>query len=870
MPARTRTSNQDTDFKVYYSRKVPKQRQKSFPHRSKKVRSKPGNANKKDGKEYKQLTFKPEALRRRSTVGDSEDEGEGEGEELEGLELESLVEQEKLRKPRATVKKGKKRGSDVMEEYDQEDEEPITPAPKRRRKAAAVVKEREPASPVKIESDTGTENEFEAASSQSEQEEDEDKSFRRRRQSTMTQLVSGRRPRRGDKEPTFRPVKRSNSGVGKGKTEKTQSQRTLTQMVPGLIPLGSDLEDDDDDDDDDEDMEEGGVEVPSEETVPGVSRLDGAEDEAAIDSHSGSHGIFPLEDDEEEDEYQPTQFVPAPAKRKRESRRAPARDDEPTATPPKKAAGPQPKKSRFSLLSTPQRRRVTEIASSQSPPDTPLSTQSSPDKTRRSPLKERSTNNLQDTPSKRKQVTFEVPGKGSKLIIPAKRRFTNGFVPDSDEESDDLDSENEEVLEGPSIGAGTQALIHGIDHPIQSRSVGAETQAILMQIDQACAIAEEDAAWDGRYPSEELGDENRTARIDDISQELGERRVTPNAEPEVDSRNYSVSSHSPLHVKEEPADEADVIEGVDNGDSAETSLSQKTKQSSSEPGLPQNSTNGKYNHTSKHQEEEPHRSPHQTHATPNLHDEYDGDDLPSTPMVIDSDSEASDVEEEPSTTPLQQPRLTQYFNTSTDLDGLPIQVPRSPSPEKPETQGSHSSKAEQQLHSEWKSYSQYRPKGPPSSSMKVVQDGFSYQTTPFPPPTQKSRNMPASMALSQATTVDGTQMTPKKKTQTLSTVTPRKTILHSQPIASNPTPMRTPSKLHSSQPFVSPQRPPPLVIPSSFPSPGKAGAADWSSPVLPRETVGMSSQWADSVENFSIPAPPPMLYEDDDEDDEGL
>lgn len=64
-------------------------------------------------------------------------------------------------------------------------------------------------------------------------------------------------------------------------------------------------------------------------------------------------------------------------------------------------------------------------------------------------------------------------------------------------------------------------------------------------------------------------------------------------------------------------------------------------------------------------------------------------------------------------------------------------------------------------------------------------------------------------------------------------------------------------------------KPPPLFIPSSFPSPARVTMEGWSSPLLGR--TGGESQWGQgSLEDFSIPAPPPGEWVDDDEDDEEL
>jgi hypothetical protein len=118
--------------------------------------------------------------------------------------------------------------------------------------------------------------------------------------------------------------------------------------------------------------------------------------------------------------------------------------------------------------------------------------------------------------------------------------------------------------------------------------------------------------------------------------------------------------------------------------------------------------------------------------------------------------------------------------------------------------------------------------------MHVAPDKFSYHATPMPPrPETQLQNY-----MSQATTVDE--------------VTPRKN--RTQRRSAN----ATPRKVASSQPLSSPVKPPPLFIPSSFPSPSRARVEEWSSP------VGMRTQdmfVGGSLEDFSIPLPPPV--EDD-------
>lgn len=221
------------------------------------------------------------------------------------------------------------------------------------------------------------------------------------------------------------------------------------------------------------------------------------------------------------------------------------------------------------------------------------------------------------------------------------------------------------------------------------------------------------------------------------------------------------------------------------------------------------------------------------------------DTFPSTPMIIQDDSSDQDddscvsVPYQSSHTPsLATPANEQQ---SSDLGLEPIQVPRSPSALH-ETQQSHSSKSEQQLQHEWKHFSQYIDARPPeSSSMNMVHDAFSYTATQKPQPSNTRQSQSMGHHLSQATTIDEvTQVTPK-----------RNKIQH---IA------RTPHRITSSQPAISPSKPPPLFIPSSFPSPAKVAMENWSSPMYDgTQYVFRSSQVGASLESFSIPPPPPFI-----------
>jgi hypothetical protein len=127
-------------------------------------------------------------------------------------------------------------------------------------------------------------------------------------------------------------------------------------------------------------------------------------------------------------------------------------------------------------------------------------------------------------------------------------------------------------------------------------------------------------------------------------------------------------------------------------------------------------------------------------------------------------------------------------------------------------------------------------------------------------PTEWSAGAP----LSQATTVDpdadadtDVGLPSQHRSQT---VTPRKARSHIPSATTTAT--STPRKLvPSSQPVISPQRPATLVIPSSFPSPGRVSLGGWSSPVRGGGSLtdgggGESGSLASEID-FSIPPGPP-------------
>ncbi|KAF1938792.1 hypothetical protein EJ02DRAFT_317592, partial [Clathrospora elynae] len=824
MTLRTRSSNKNADFKVYYSKKIPQQAY--FPHKRKTVRRR---STPEDGGK-RQMVFLPEKMRIKSatTIEDSDEEADGLSmeEDMEAggvlIEAEADCEKEEQCAAQMAKRKAKKRSSDVMQTDESDDDEPIRPTPKRRRNAD---------SPKQVEAESGdgqdTANKV-------------DRARTIRRQSTMTQLVDGRRPLPGVEEPEFRPVKRSPrlSWSGKGKSDKTakyRKQQTLTQMVPRV--RSADVSD--------EDMQESLSDFETEEKVSqeygdaiarrlaqqGLHRAERNGDEKSISARKYEKGIQPVmdrRDDDElpahpqddpalvvqsvedfmhqdcEDDYQPTLYIDASVTRTDRTTRPKSAAQRAAEAVTGRSGGAS--KSRFGLLSTPEKQRIREIASSQSPADSPLSTQLSSQKRNRSPLKERTRNlvNTPETPSSRKQVAFEVPSK-EPIPPPTLRKFQSTIL---DSEDDDDDVIEEDV---PSSGLRI--------------AVGADTQAMLDQIDQACTHADGDeSSSQGSTVLPQLRGNNEP------SPELGEfhtqskslRRRTVSKEHSSQTAHTGGTEDPPL----EDDGDATLLPVASSPSPHKERLNTSNATSSTEVEL---STPAK-----------------ELHSTPPINEAYLQDPSPSTPMVIQDNS--SDEEDVPGPTPSptrrrtpQQP-LSTGIQQSTDLDGEPIQVPRSPSPHH-ETQQSHSSKAEQLLQSSWLSYSQYVGARPPqSASMHVDHDAFSYNATPRPPHhSVQSRLQPSGYHPSQATTVDEvTQRTPRKnRTQHLSST-------HT-----------TPHRVASSQPVISPSKPPPLFIPSSFPSPAKAVMEGWSSPLLGQTQRGYrSSQWA-SLEDFSIPPPPP-------------
>lgn len=879
MTPRTRTSNRDANFKVYYSKKVPQQ--VHFPHKRKTVRRPSDPA--QYGTDKQQMRFLPEKMRLRR---DSADSGKDKDEDTQEGTINEDV---SGRKP--INRRGQKRHSNVVGSDSNDEDKHVKPMPKRRRKSPAPKSSR---CPREIKAESGEEDNTMPTST----EQVLDRTRTIRRQSTMTQLVEGRRPMSDTEEPVFKPVKRNSrlSWSGQDKKMKDNKQRTLTQMIPGVKPLEIVSDDDIEEDFSDAEAKEkdsqayddaiaarlaqeglmqnrsDGVEVASSEDQASgdmqLQRNSRGGDEASLDIDSldaPSLVVHSVEDDQDEsgeESYQPTQFIDAPFTRTRIPRRTSAMMRQvPQAAEVPSSTMSRTGKYRFGLLSTPEKRRIREIPSSQSPPDSPLSTQVSPSKAHRSPLQQRSGNNTQavKTPSKRKQVKFQDPIKVP-VPPPSLRKFKS-VIQDSEDEEDDL-LEPDENDDGHRIGIHSQELIQGMNNVAYDKAVGAETQAVLYQIDQACADADKENIGRSRECSEGLETSKSSRGCNELSPELGEQpqqqtddfeeslsgvywpyraaetdvkqELSPelgeqtqrqeNNQENVSPNIYSSHRRSQLGVKQEQLDEVEML------DLSESDFSLVGEVPSIEDVEPASTTI-----------ELPEVSEHVPSSPPIIQQPTE-DTCPSTPMVI---MDSSDEEEEPDPTPPHQstPPVLQPSSTalqqSADLDGELVQVPRSPATQH-ETQQSHSSKAELQLQSEWFSYSQYVNARPPqSSSMNVAHDKFSYDATPLPP-RPVAPPVPVGYEMSQATTVD--EVTPRKnKTQ--------------RTVSAN----TTPRKIASSQPLSSPSKPPPLFIPSSFPSPAKAHMEEWSSPIF-GQTQDMYGAGA-SLEDFSIPLPPPV--EDD-------
>lgn len=790
MTPRTRKSNKEASYEVYYSKKIP--HQVRFPHRRKRVRRPQPTV--QDGAPKRQMKFLPERMKQGNIKREDSEEAETDVEST----MHTKVSVEIVEGTPTNGSKARKRKSDIAQEEQSSDEVPVAASTKRRRRAKAINKE--------------TNRTI-------------------RRQSTMTQLADGRRPSFGDDEPDFIFAKRR-SRVSLGGSdiakEKDKKQRTLTQMIPGMGRLSKEeLEELGDLDADLED--DGRAENDISQTLieQGLLEIDGpapavnAEEEFAespqeeklclpvtMPLHSSSiiQSVEAAIETEDGDEFHPTQFIEAPTLR---SRQTPRRLLAAQRHADERGSG-KSAKSRFSLLSTPEKRKIFEIPSSQSPAESTLSTQMSPQKFDKIVLQERNLNLavIQETPSKCRHVQFREPA--IQPAPPARLRKFESTIQDSEDEESDLER-----------NATQQYPTYHSEQAISDQAIGRDTQAVLDQIDLACADEHTYSEADKSNLAEEIAEPSIRPRPYQPSPELGESWA-----PVIyDDDGPDFDSYRSSRVESQRYQNADV--------SNESAPTKNQAYAVSQLDLTK--------------ETQAHVSADDIPSTPPVAQPYGDDDLPSTPMVIkdNSSDEESDLELIPKFSMQRAVRElpSTLVHQSTDLDGEPVQVPRSPSVEG-ETQHSHSSRAEQQLQSEWLSYSQYvHVRAPVTSSMRAAVDISSYNSDV---PLTKAKAPVSSSARiqhSQATTVD--EVTPKKN--------------RTQQVTSTNT---TPHRSSKSQPLISPEKPPSLFIPSSFPSPSRTVMEGWSSPVMPRtQNVYGSSQMLGSLEDFSIPPPPPI--EDD-------
>ena len=599
------------------------------------------------------MVFLPEKMRRQSmnTIDDSDGDSEDLEEDLEdgdggvfmAPQADDGDEQETTKK---TKRKGRKRDSDIMQEEDSQQEDSTTHASKRQRKTTSP-KNRRRTRRVEAERD----NEINDAH-------DLGRKRTLRRQSTMTQLRDGRKPRPGSEEPEFRPLKRSPRSSRGGKVaSRDQRQRTLTQMVPRMRPLEILSDDDIDDaltDTENEERDsqaygdavaqrlaqqglyragknEGGEVVNAQEETDVQPTVVETEDEheSTTDSQGAPEPVLQSVEDDCEDSYKPTQFIDAPSRRpgrptRRKAMTQAIKTKEASHVPQR---AKRSEKARFSLLSTPEKRRIREIPSSQSPADSPLSTQVTPHKFNRSPLKECSDNlvNVADTPSKRKQVTFKMPSKTP--IPPPRLKKFEGTIQDSEDEGDD-------IIEDVPLGEqGKQTLPEDAEAVKSGQVLGADTQAMLGQIDQACADA--DATGDAAWPqsSQESGSLPALRGHNEPSPELGEHSYSRGEQ--VGNEEHPIYDTMLPRIKQEPEsedesdDDATVLPCVESPHEEKPFETEMTV--STEADLPMPTE--------------------QLRSTPPILEENIQDTFPSTPMVIQDDSSDEEIEPEQDSTP---------------------------------------------------------------------------------------------------------------------------------------------------------------------------------------------------------------------------
>ncbi|KAI1663130.1 hypothetical protein L13192_12832 [Pyrenophora tritici-repentis] len=602
MTPRTRSGNGEAEPKVYYSKKVPQQ--VHFPHKRKTVRRRTSPV--QDGSGKRQLVFVPEKMKKQGTprvVGDSDEESEG------GLKDGDVSISPQADKEHSKTRKRKKTGrncdSEPLQEDGSEKDEPVGPVKKRQRKAAAPKNNRRSR---RVQPDSNDDN-------------DDRPSLIENR--TLTQMVSGMRPLEimsdEDVEDTLSDVE----------AQEADSHNYRDAVARRLAQQGLYRNDHGDDEEAGENMQ------------PGVE-TEAQENEEVADAQDVPELVVQsVEDDtngEGEDSYKPTQFIDAPIttvthRTTRERAVVPTVKIREASHVQQKAVSFR--KARFSLLSTPEKRRVREIPSSQSPADSPLSTQFTPHRLHRSPLKRCTGNEIQapETPSKRKQVTFRVPSK-TPVPPPSLRKFESTIQ--------DSEDEDEGIFEDDASSSG--------------RCVGTETQAMIDQIDQACADAvEESEAEAGLSP--ELDEVSLLRSLNEASPELGEPQTQSSGRQQRTVPDEDSHPHAELiSIKQEPVEDVE----VDDLTALHAARSQPPHKGSMESSA-----------TIAAEAELP-TFTEQLHSTPPIVQ----DTCPSTPMAIPEDSSDEESTPQPRKQPIQYPPPTQV-QQSTDLDGELIQVPRS-------------------------------------------------------------------------------------------------------------------------------------------------------------------------------------------------
>ncbi|OCK75762.1 hypothetical protein K432DRAFT_385963 [Lepidopterella palustris CBS 459.81] len=300
-----------------------------------------------------------------------------------------------------------------------------------------------------------------------------------KRQQTLTQMTYGIQPLPGNEGDKWKaPTKRKRREL----TDEEKRQQTLTQMC-GTMPtriipayerehrLRSDDKDEDEDEyedeyeDEDEDEEDEDEDEEEEDNGYGLGTK----------QHLAEHGLHrPETGTKTRSSILRRENTVAPHVRQ------PMADQEsidPVAV--LNAAGAV--KVKMENPTTPRRQRVLEVPSSQSPAESPLSTQRSIQRYTRSPLRERSSNAgaLLESPSKSRQVTFSdsaIKKSISQVDGRDRKENTSPVQPCS------LQKLFKRIIDDSDEDDGSEDEIDGTSHT----SIGEETQAIIRQIDQAC------------------------------------------------------------------------------------------------------------------------------------------------------------------------------------------------------------------------------------------------------------------------------------------------------------------------------------------------------------------------------------------------